>query len=59
MAIAFYLVHLPKCGCGKPATHKVQASGNVDYLRAACEKCAERRLAELQKTYANRDEVKP
>lgn len=51
--IAFYLVPLPKCPCGKPATHKVQATGNVDYVRAACKKCAERRLRELRAAHAD------
>ena len=49
---SFYLTYLPKCNCGKPATHGVQASGNVDYVKAACEPCAKRRLKELRSYYA-------
>jgi hypothetical protein len=52
MATAFYLVELPRCPCGKAATHKVQGSGNQDYMRAGCKKCAERRMLELRAAYA-------
>lgn len=50
--ISFYTVPMPRCNgvlgkCGKPATERVMASGNVNYGEF-CKSCAPKKIKRLE-----------
>lgn len=47
--MAYYIVNLRKCPCGKPATQEVQGPGNASYGKF-CEACAKAHLARLEES---------
>jgi len=47
----FYLRSLPRCDCGRPATHEVLGVGNVRYGHV-CDRCGKRRVRELERAHA-------
>jgi hypothetical protein len=48
--IQFYKSRLTRCSCGKAAAFVIMGSGNVKY-DYACERCADKRIRELDKTH--------
>jgi hypothetical protein len=46
----FYASGLPRCPCGKPATHAVRGPYNADY-GVVCDRCRKRRLRELEESW--------
>jgi len=54
----FYLRSLPRCGCGRPATHEVLGVGNVRYGHV-CDRCGKRRVRELERAHATPNQPAP
>ena len=46
----FYLRSLPRCDCGRPATHEVLGAFNTRYGHV-CDRCGKRRVRELERAY--------
>ena len=44
---SYYIYHLMKCSCGKPATSEVLGPGNASYGKF-CDRCAKAHLARLE-----------